>query len=263
MQNQLKITLIQTDTVWKDIVTNLQNIEDKIASIEEGTDLIVLPEMFSTGFVMQPNSIAETMEGSAIQWMKKTASHYKTALAGSLIIEENGLYFNRFIFVHHSGALTYYDKKHLFTLAGEDKIYTAGKHRLLFEYKGWKISPFVCYDLRFPVWSRNTEGYDIALYSANWPKPRINAWDSLLKARAIENMCYCIGVNRVGTDANNLEYNGHSQVIDPLGEILKLSQENEEAVCTAILDKEKLDSCRRKFQFLQDRDAFEFTENDG
>lgn len=260
MQNQLKITLIQTNTVWRDIAKNLENIEEKIAGMEEATDLILLPEMFSTGFDMQPASVAETMEGYAVQWMQKTAKAHNTALAGSLIIEEDGYYFNRFVFVHYSGAMTYYDKKHLFTLAGEDKVYTAGKNRLLFEYKGWKISPFICYDLRFPVWSRNTEAYDIALYSANWPKPRINAWDSLLKARAIENMCYCIGVNRVGKDANNLEYNGHSQAIDPLGEVLQISDTNEETVFTVLLDKEKLNSIRQKFQFLQDGDAFKFEE---
>jgi len=258
MQNQLKITLIQTDTVWENISKNLQNIEVKIEGISEKTDLVVLPEMFTTGFAMRPETnIAETMDGTAIKWMQKTANEKQIAIAGSLIIKEAGHYFNRFVFVHSSGAMTWYDKKHLFTLAGEDESYSAGKNRLIFEYKGWKIAPFICYDLRFPVWSRNTENYDIALYVANWPTPRINAWDTLLKARAIENMCYCIGVNRIGTDGNNYKYPGHSQAIDPLGELLVKANTTDETVLTVILDKNKLETIRAQFQFLNDKDKFD------
>ena len=257
MQDQLKTTLIQSDTIWGAIDKNLQNLSQKIDAIAEKTDLIVLPEMFSTGFNMKPDTVAETMEGTAITWMKTKAAEKKCAISGSLIISENGNYYNRFVFVHHSGALVHYDKKHLFTLAGEDKIYTAGTNRLLFEYKGWKISPFVCYDLRFPVWSRNTENYDIVIYSANWPKPRINAWDTLLEARAIENMCYCIGVNRVGKDENNLEYSGHSKVISPLGNILQETLNNMEDSITVSLSKSDLKKTRDKFQFLNDKDNFE------
>ena len=256
MQNQLTLSLIQTDIIWKNIPKNLQRIEEKIHSISTKTDLIVLPEMFSTGFVMEPESVAEGMQGSAVQWMQQIAKDKQTALIGSLIIQENQQYFNRVVFVHPSGAMTHYDKKHLFTLAGEDKIYTAGNNRLLFEYKGWKISPFVCYDLRFPVWTRNTENYDLAIFVANWPKVRVTAWDTLLKARAIENMSYVVGVNRIGTDANDLEYPGHSQAIDPLGAIIQKAEKQEETIVTITLEKDKLQKTREQFQFLNDRDQF-------
>jgi predicted amidohydrolase len=257
MQDQLNITIIQSDTVWGAIEKNLQNIASKIEAITEKTDLIILPEMFSTGFMMNPEKVAEPMDGSAIKWMQKIASEKKCAISGSLIITENNKYYNRFVFVHQSGNMVHYDKKHLFTLAGEEKIYTAGVNRLLFEYKGWKISPFVCYDLRFPVWSRNTEGYDIAIYSANWPKPRTNAWDTLLEARAIENMCYCIGVNRIGKDDNGLEYSGHSKIVSPLGKILSETKENLEDVISFSLSKKELIETKNKFQFLNDQDTFE------
>lgn len=256
MQNQLTLSLIQTDIIWKNIPKNLQRIEEKIHSISTKTDLIVLPEMFSTGFVMEPESVAEGMQGSAVQWMQQIAKDKQTALIGSLIIQENQQYFNRVVFVHPSGAMTHYDKKHLFTLAGEDKIYTAGNNRLLFEYKGWKISPFVCYDLRFPVWTRNTENYDLAIFVANWPKARVTAWDTLLKARAIENMSYVVGVNRIGTDANDLEYPGHSQAIDPLGAIIQKAEKQEETIVTITLEKDNLQKTREQFQFLNDRDQF-------
>ena len=257
MQNQLTISIIQTNTVWKDINKNLEKIKEKINSISQKTDLILLPEMFSTGFVMQPENSAETMNGSAILWMQKIAEQKQTAIAGSLIIKENNKYYNRFVFMHSSGTSTHYDKKHLFTLAGEDKIYSTGTNRLIFEYKGWKIAPFICYDLRFPVWSRNTEDYDLAIYAANWPKVRINAWDTLLKARAIENMCYIAGINRVGTDGNNLEYPGHSQIINPLGESLLKSASDSETILTITLEKNNLIETREQFQFLNDKDKFD------
>jgi predicted amidohydrolase len=257
MQDQLKVTLIQSNTVWGDIAKNLENIERKIESISKQIDLIILPEMFTTGFIMKPETVAETMEGTAVKWMQKMAAEKQCAISGSLIITEDGNYFNRFLFVHQSGAMIHYDKKHLFTLAGEDHIYTAGTNRLLFEYKGWKISPFICYDLRFPVWSRNTENYDIAIYSANWPTPRVNAWDTLLEARAIENMCYCIGVNRVGKDANDLTYPGHSKVVSPLGEIIKETKVKSEDIITVTLSKKELLNTKNKFLFLNDKDAFE------
>lgn len=256
MQNQLAITLIQTDIVWKDIQKNLLQLEKKINSISEKTDLIVLPEMFSTGFVMEPAAIAENMQGTAVTWMQKMAKEKKAALIGSLIIEENQHYFNRLLFVHPSGQMVHYDKKHLFTLAGEHTIYTPGENRLLFEYKGWKISPFVCYDLRFPVWTRNTENYDLSIFVANWPKARIAAWDTLLKARAIENMSYVVGVNRVGIDGNNLEYSGHSQAINPLGEIILKEEKQQEKISTIVLEKNKLGKIRKQFQFLNDQDNF-------
>ncbi|MFC2110312.1 amidohydrolase [Bacteroidota bacterium] len=259
MQDQLKITLIQHDTFWRDIPKNLRSLTLLINSLSEKTDLIVLPEMFSTGFDMEPKIAAETMEGSAIKWMQATAKEKITAIAGSLIIVENEQFYNRFVFVHPSGAMVHYDKKHLFSFAGEDAIYTAGENRLIFEYKGWKIAPFICYDLRFPVWSRNTELYDVAIYSANWPKPRITAWDTLLKARAIENLSYVVGVNRIGIDGNNYEYSGHSQAFGPLGEELGTIPKNKTATLTISLEKNNLLDTRQKFQFLNDRDEFELS----
>lgn len=256
MQNFLKITLVQQDPLWRSVSANLARLSQKIQSIKEQTDLILLPEMFATGFDMDPATIAEKMNGVSIAWMKKQAQEKNTAIAGSVIINDMGRYFNRFVFVHPSGNLVHYDKKHLFHFAGEDTVYAPGTNRLLFEYKGWKISPFICYDLRFPVWSRNTENYDVALFVANWPKPRIDTWDVLLKARAIENQSYCVGVNRVGIDGNGHEYNGHSQVIDPLGNILQKSETETEDIFTVTLSKKNLASIRTEFPFLKDRDLF-------
>lgn len=259
MQDQLKVTLVQHDTFWRNIPKNLDSLTALINSETKDTDLIVLPEMFSTGFDMEPDKVAEPMNGTAIKWMQKIASEKKCAISGSLIILENKQYYNRFVFVHQSGAMVHYDKKHLFTLAGEDNVYTAGTNRLLFEYKGWRISPFVCYDLRFPVWSRNTEAYDLAIYSANWPTPRIAAWDTLLKARAIENLSYVVAVNRVGIDPNNYKYPGHSQAFGPLGELLESVQENTVGALTVELKKSDLLETREKFQFLNDKDEFELS----
>lgn len=257
MQDQLKVHLIQTDTVWKDIPENIENISQKISQITEVTDLIVLPEMFGTGFVMEPSEATETMDGSAVNWMIDTAKSKDCAITGSLIIKENNKFYNRLIFVYPSGRIEYYDKKHLFSHAGEDKIYTAGTERKIIEYKGWKIAAFVCYDLRFPVWSRNTENYHIAIYVANWPEPRIHAWDVLLKARAIENICYTIGVNRVGIDANELEYIGHSQITNPLGNNIKKSTTAVEAIISTTLYKAEILKDRKDFKFLEDRDDFQ------
>ncbi|MGB2128761.1 MAG: amidohydrolase [Flavicella sp.] len=261
MKEALSVTLIQSNPKWKDVPANLRTLEVEISNIDTSTDLIVLPEMFNTGFVMNPQECAETMEGKTIQWMQDIAKQHHTAIVGSLIIEENNLYFNRFVFVHSSGAYVHYDKKHLFSYAGEDKNFTAGTHRLIFEYKGWKIAPFVCYDLRFPVWSRNTEDYDIALYVANWPAERSLAWNTLIKARAIENICYVIGVNRVGTDKNKLEYHGQSQIIGPMGEEIYYEQSQKETVATKLLSRDTLLSTRKKYPFLNDSDHFQL-END-
>lgn len=256
MQDQLKTYLIQTDTVWKNIYENLKNIQSKMDQIPEKTDLIILPEMFSTGFVMNPEEISETMDGESVKWMKKNAVEKQSAITGSLIIKEKNKYYNRLIFVKPNGDVDYYDKKHLFSHAGEDKKYTAGLERKTIDYKGWKIAPFICYDLRFPVWSRNTQNYDIALYVANWPEPRISAWDSLLKARAIENICYAIGVNRTGEDGNNLKYVGHSQIINPQGNIIEKSNTTNEDIISTTLYKAEMLTNRTNFKFLEDRDLF-------
>lgn len=252
----MKIALIQTELSWENPNENKALLQEKINAISQYVDLIVLPEMFTSGFTMNPKNVAQTMQGDAISWLKETAKNKDCAITGSLVIEENGNYFNRLVFVFPSGEIQTYDKRHLFTLAGEEKVYTAGKDKLIVEYKGFKICPLICYDLRFPVFARNVEDYDVLIYVANWPKPRVNAWDILLKARAVENMSYVIGVNRVGKDNNNLEYVGHSQAIDFLGNYLQEPQEIE-GVFIVELDKNELLETREKLNFLNDRDKFQ------
>lgn len=252
----MKVALVQSSIVWEDPKSNRNFYEEKINAITEQVDLIVLPEMFTTGFTMNPSAVAETMQGDTMQWLQSLAKAKKCAITGSLIIKEGENFFNRLVFVFPNGELQFYDKRHLFTLAGEDKVYTSGKEKLIVDYLGWKICPLVCYDLRFPVFARNTENYDLLLYVANWPKPRINAWDILIKARSVENMCYTIGVNRVGLDSNNLEYIGHSQVVDYLGNSILEPQESE-VVFIVELDKDKMLETRKKLGFLNDLDSFE------
>lgn len=252
----MKIALIQTELSWENPNENKALLQEKINAISQYVDLIVLPEMFTSGFTMNPKNVVQTMLGDAISWLKKTAKDKDCAITGSLVIEENGNYFNRLVFVFPSGEIQSYDKRHLFTLAGEDKVYTAGKDKLIVEYKGFKICPLICYDLRFPVFARNVEDYDLIIYVANWPKPRVNAWDILLKARAVENMSYVIGVNRVGSDNNNHEYVGHSQAVDFLGNYIQEPQEIE-GVFIVELDKIALLETRKKLDFLNDRDQFE------
>lgn len=251
----MKISLIQTSLTWENAETNRNNFERLIGGIAESMDIIILPEMFATGFTMKPELVAETMDGLTVSWIKAMAAAKDCAITGSLVIQENGNYYNRLLFVLPDGEIKYYDKRHLFSLAGEDKAYTAGTERLIVEYRGWKICPLVCYDLRFPVFSRNTEAFDLLLYVANWPSPRVVAWDSLLKARAIENMCYVAGVNRIGQDSNGHEYPGHSQLFDCLGTIVVEPSANED-VFTVILDKETMLETRKKLGFLNDRDNF-------
>lgn len=255
----MKIALIQTELHWENPVANRNHFEKIILSITESVDLIVLPEMFSTGFTMNPKDVAETMFGETIAWLIFLAKSKQAAIVGSLIIKENNRYYNRLVFVLPSGEIKQYDKKHLFTLAGEDKIYTAGNERLLVDYLGFKICPLICYDLRFPVFSRNTENYDLLLYVANWPKLRVNAWDILLKARAVENQCFVVGLNRVGLDHNNHEYIGHSQAIDFLGNYLLKPQKNE-GIFIVTIDKSDMIATRKKLDFLADRDAFSFSK---
>ncbi len=252
----MKVALIQSALVWEDPKLNRDYFEQKINSIEAGTDLIVLPEMFTTGFTMQPEPVAETMQGETVVWMQTLAKANNCAITGSLAIIEEGNYYNRLLFVFPTGEIQYYNKRHLFTLAGEDKSYIGGTHKVIIAYKGWRICPLICYDLRFPVFSRNIENYDLLIYVANWPKTRINAWDTLLKARAIENMSYTIGVNRLGIDNNNLEYIGHSQIVDYLGNSV-IEPQKGEGVFIAELDKEALLETRKKLDFLKDKDHFE------
>lgn len=252
----MKVALIQSSLSWENPIANRNLFEEKINTINEDIDLIVLPEMFTTGFTMNPKDVAETMEGETIQWLQSLAKAKNSAITGSLIIEENNKYYNRLVFVFSSGEIQFYDKRHLFTLAGEDKVYTSGEEKLIVEYKGFKICPLICYDLRFPVFARNVENYDLLLYVANWPKPRVNAWDILLKARAVENMCFTLGINRIGLDNNYHEYNGHSQAVDFLGNYL-LEPQEADGIFIVTLDKEQLHETRNKLGFLNDRDSFD------
>ncbi|WP_299524934.1 amidohydrolase [Winogradskyella sp.] len=255
MSNSLTVAIIQTNLIWENPKANRNNIEDKVNTIKN-VDLIILPEMFTSGFTMNAATVAETMDGETISWLKQLAKKQRAAITGSLVISENGNYFNRLVFVEPSGNIIHYDKRHTFTLAGEHKVYTAGKEKVVFNYKGWKICPLICYDLRFPVWARNTENYDLLIYVANWPKVRVSAWDALLKARAIENMSYCIGVNRVGLDGNNYEYTGHSAAYNVLGHRMDTLPIQEEAVEIIILEMDHIKTYREKLGFLKDRDYF-------
>ncbi|HEU4789600.1 MAG TPA: nitrilase family protein, partial [Flavobacterium sp.] len=240
---------------WENPEKNRKKLREKINAISESVDLIVLPEMFTSGFTMKPNDVAETMQGETIVWLKDLAKAKNSAITGSLVITEKGNFYNRLVFVFPSGEIQFYDKRHLFTLAGEDEVYTAGNKKLIVEYKGWRICPLICYDLRFPVFSRNVEEYDVLIYVANWPEIRIKAWDALLKARAIENMCYTIGVNRIGEDDNNFQYNGHSQVVNFLGDYIMEPIETK-GVFIVELNKAELLLVRKKFNFLSDQDPF-------
>ncbi|MBT5098834.1 MAG: nitrilase family protein, partial [Polaribacter sp.] len=226
------------------------------SAFSKDTDLVVLPEMFTTGFTMNPKKVAEKMNGETVLWMQKMAKKHQIALIGSLVIEENENYYNRLLFVHPSMKIEIYDKRHSFSLAGENTAYTSGTEKLIVTFKGWKICPFICYDLRFPVWTRNSENYDILIFVANWPVKRIRAWDTLLKARAIENMSYVIGVNRTGKDANNYNYSGHSLVVNCLGEALSSLKKEEIGIVKATLVKTEQDGIRERLGFLNDKDAF-------
>jgi omega-amidase len=291
----LTITTIQTNLHWEDKPANLKMLEEKIMGIKEKTEIVVLPEMFNTGFTMQPEKLAETMEGETVAWMKRMAMEKRVVLVGSVAIKteertETGLsertetvssYTNRLLWMLPNGQYGYYDKRHLFAFAGEDQHYTAGNKRLIASVKGWKINLQVCYDLRFPVWARNrsfapfyadaSKGaqddkassadisnqpeYDVLVYVANWPERRSHAWKTLLQARAIENQCYVVGVNRVGNDGNNIYHSGDSMIVDPLGEVL-YTKKDEEDIHTITIDKAQLDTVREKLPFLKDGDGF-------
>jgi omega-amidase len=256
----LTITTIQTNLIWEDKAANLRMLEQRIAGIEEKTEIVVLPEIFNTGFSMRPQALAETMEGETIEWMKRVSRENGIVLTGSIMIEEAGNYFNRLIWMLPNGQCGHYDKRHLFAFGEEDKHYSPGNKRLIASVKGWKINLQVCYDLRFPVWARqqNTEAgveYDVLIYVANWPERRSHAWKTLLCARAIENQCYVIGVNRVGKDGKNVNHSGNSLVIDPLGQVL-YHMADEEDVNTITLQKEMLEEVRSKFPFWKDADDF-------
>ncbi|WPQ64469.1 amidohydrolase [Chitinophaga sancti] len=261
--SDLKVTLIQTKLHWEDIDANLKMFNEKIDSIKERTEVVVLPEMFSTGFSMQPEKLAEKMDGKAVQWMTKKAAEKNIIIGGSLIIEEEGEYYNRFIWMQPNGVAGVYDKRHRFAFAGEDKHYSAGDTRLIASVKGWKICLNICYDLRFPVWQRNqinsdtnAPAYDLLINVANWPERRSTAWKTLIQARAIENQVYAIGLNRVGDDGNGIYHSGDTSLIDPLGEIL-YRKSHDEDIFTTTLERAKLDDIREKIPFLRDADKFQ------
>ena len=259
----LTISTIQANLKWEDKEANLLMLEEHISGLYQKTEIVVLPEMFSTGFSMKAKELAEPMNGSTIEWMKRMSAENRIILTGSLIIEENGHYYNRLIWMLPNGEYGYYDKRHLFAYGEEDKHYAAGNKRLITSVKGWKINMQVCYDLRFPVWARQSPlkeseqayEYDVLMYVANWPERRSHAWKTLLCARAIENQCYVIGVNRVGKDGNDIYHSGNSLIIDPLGEVL-YHMADEEDVFTITLQKERLEEVRSKFPFLKDGDRF-------
>lgn len=256
MTTNLRVTIVQASLHWEAPAENLQKFSTLLEPISGKTDLILLPEMFTSGFTMAPEKVAESMNGPSVKWMLKWAEKSGAALAGSLVIEEKGDYFNRLIWANPDGTIHHYDKKHLFTLAGENKSYQPGDKRLIVDYKGWKICPMICYDLRFPVWARNDQEYDLLFFVANWPSPRVHHWDHLLMGRAIENQSYVIGVNRCGGDNNRHHYSGHSSIVDYNGEVLiKIS--DQEAVFTASLSKKALADFRKRLNFLSDRDRFQ------
>ncbi len=255
MENKLNIALVQSPIIWERPTINRENFSSKIANVKSDVDLVVLPEMFTTGFTMSPENIDAKEGDITIKWMQDWAKKKNAAIVGSIVYSENDLHFNRLFFVMPNGEVKQYDKRHTFTLAGEHEKYQSGSNHLIVEYKGFKINLMICYDLRFPVWSRNTVDYDVLVYVANWPKPRIEAWDTLLKARAIENMSYCIGVNRIGRDEKGLEYVGHSAIYDSLGQQLIFSDKEE--IMEITIDNDNLLETRKKLKFLQDRDKFQ------
>ncbi|MDR0223594.1 MAG: nitrilase family protein [Myroides odoratus] len=253
----MKIALIQAPLVWEDVEQNTAYFINQLHQIEPGTDLVVLPEMFTSGFTMNPERVFMTMQDKFIAELQSCCKSLDFALIGSMVIKEEELYYNRLFFIWPTGEFKTYDKRHLFSLAGEEKVYAPGTSRLVVEYKGWNICPLVCYDLRFPAFARNVgEVYDVLLYVASWPDQRIYAWDSLLKARAIENMSYVVGVNRCGEDQNDNHYTGHSQVIDYMGHYLIEPQQGE-VVRYCTLDKTIQDKARNRFAFLKDADEIE------
>ena len=248
----MKVTILQRDIVWANPAKNIERAERAIRG-NIGADLYVLPEMFSTGFCTEPEGIAESCDSDTLRWMKRMAAEADAAIAGSVAVEEQGRYYNRFYFVKPDGSVTYYDKRHLFTYGGEHLRFTAGEERVIVEWRGVRILLEVCYDLRFPIWARNRGDYDMILYVASWPTPRVKAWSALLVARAIENQCYVAGVNRVGTDPT-CDYCGASVIINPYGHTLAACADNTECEVSAEIDIEALEAFREKFPVLKDAD---------
>ena len=258
----LTLALVQIPLIWQDPKANRElldfKLDDFFKASEQTIDVVVLPETFTTGFTMTPESVDKAEGERTLAWMLDKAQTYQSAICGSVVYWENNQFYNRFLFANPDGTHAHYDKNHTYTLAGESKAYQKGKEIVTSPYKDFIIRPLICYDLRFPAWSRNHQNYDLLLYVANWPKPRINAWDTLLQARAIENQSYSIGVNRIGNDPNNLEYPGHTSAYDPLGKTLCKSQEEE--IVTVTLSKKLIRETREKLPFLDDKDEFVIRE---
>lgn len=262
MNPHLRVTVIQSALAWQDPAANRHRMATHFRGLVGHTDLVVLPEMFSTGFTMDADAMAETMDGPTVGWMREEAAALGCVITGSLIVREDGRHFNRLVWARPDGTLAHYDKRHLFRMAQEQHHYAAGERRLVVELKGWRICPLVCYDLRFPVWSRNRGDYDLLVYVANWPARRAHAWSSLLRARAIENLSYVVGVNRIGTDGNGASYAGDSVVLDCLGRSLS-SEGGGDRVETTVLDLESLRTWRESFPAHLDADAFELLPGPG
>lgn len=258
----LTISLVQSDLHWEDKTANLSKLESVLRRLPSNTEVAVLPEMFSTGFSMRPELLAEPMDGPTVDWMLRMSSECRKILVGSLIVREEGSYFNRMLWVCPDGSLGTYDKRHLFGLAGENERYSPGTRRVIASVNGWRVNLCICYDLRFPVWSRQsvdmergTPEYDLLLYVANWPEVRSHAWKTLLPARAIENQCYVAAVNRVGLDGHGIDHKGHSMVVDPMGAIVEEAPEGE-SVTTVTLERRVLEETRERFGFWRDADRF-------
>jgi omega-amidase len=252
--NKLNLTIIQQDIIWGDIDANLEHLDVLISQNKYPSDVILLPEMFSTGFTMDTKNFDDVKQGKTVKWMIDKADKYKVAVTGSIIHKVNNRYFNRLYWINPDGESHIYDKRHLFRMGREDQFYERGDKRLIVQYKGWRICPLICYDLRFPVWSRNKNDYDLLVYVANWPAARNQVWNILLRARAIENQCFVVGVNRVGRDGENIHYIGESCVIHPKGYLSTGIHEPIEQVINHTIDLMELLDFRKKFPILDDAD---------
>ncbi len=257
---ELKLALVQPDIIWEDINANLEAFSRKLEDIADKIDVVILPELFSTGFTMRSRELAEGMEGRAVSWMKKMSAKYRCVLAGSLIINEKKTYFNRFIWMEPGGRAITYDKRHLFRMSGEDQHYTQGEENVTVEINTFRVRPQICYDLRFPVWSRNCQEYDVLIYVANWPAARRDIWISLLKARAIENQAYVIGVNRVGKDGMGIVYSGDSLACNAKGQIIASFPAKQEGIQVIQLSLKELQDFKHKFPVWKDGDQFEIRD---
>ena len=255
-KNLLHITIIQTNLAWENIDKNLNKLSIKIDNINQPTDLIVLPEMFSTGFSMKSKQLAEDMNGKAMKWLKIKAKEKNCVIVGSLIINENTNYFNRLICMYPDGSFSFYDKRHLFRMGNEHKSYVAGENKLIINIKNFRLRPLVCYDLRFPVWSRNIDDYDVLIYVANWPESRREVWNKLLFARAIENQAYVVAVNRIGKDATGITYSGDSKIINPKGIEISKTKPFEESIETITISLDELNKFKTSFPVDLDADEF-------